>query len=70
MANSEPTPWRDRGGVEGRAARVAEIHRLASEGLDAGEIAVRMAVAEWIVRRDLDTVGESKFLPGRNEVSP
>jgi hypothetical protein len=51
-------PWRSLRDAEGRDARLAEVRRLAGEGLDAEEIADRMGVAEWVAQRDLATVAD------------
>jgi len=54
----EDKPWRSLRDAEGREARLAEVRRLAGEGLDAAEIAARMGVAEWVAQRDLEAVSE------------
>lgn len=58
MDSLDDKPWRSLRDAEGRDARLAEVRRLAGEGLDAEEIADRMGVAEWVAQRDLATVAD------------
>jgi len=51
-------PWRSLRDAEGRDARLTEVRRLAGEGLDAAEIAVRMGVAPWVAERDLRSIAD------------
>ncbi len=56
MDAREASGWRALGGAEGRAARLAEVSRLAVEGLDAHAIAQNLGVVLWVAERDLDAV--------------